>query len=39
VYTVIAGMLNILVIYDALAGAALRGGPPEQKDKKEATPA
>ncbi len=40
VYTMIAGLLNILVIYDAVAGPAyglVRRGPPdkEEKDKDE----
>jgi hypothetical protein len=35
IYTVIAGVLNILVIYDAYAGPAVRGDPREdKKDKK-----
>ncbi len=36
VYTVIAGMLNILVIYDAVAGPAFRDGITETKTKEEA---
>lgn len=36
VYTVIAGVLNILVIYDALAGPAFRDPP--AKDEPEPTP-
>ena len=31
IYTVIAGVLNILVIYDAYAGPAFHGDPHEQK--------
>ena len=31
IYTVIAGVLNILVIYDAYAGPAFRGDPDEKK--------
>lgn len=31
VYTVIAGVMNILVIYDAYAGPALGASPPERK--------
>lgn len=34
IYTVIAGVLNILVIYDAYAGPAFHGDPREKKDKK-----
>lgn len=33
IYTVIAGVLNILVIYDAYAGPAVRGDPREEKQK------
>jgi hypothetical protein len=38
VYTVIAGVLNLLVIYDALAGPMFREPPPgwEKKDEEEA---
>lgn len=35
IYTVIAGVLNILVIYDAYAGPAHRGDPHEQKKDKK----
>jgi hypothetical protein len=35
VYTVIAGVLNLLVIYDAIAGPAFREAPDEGKGKKE----
>jgi len=35
VYTVIAGVLNLLVIYDAIAGPAFRDVPEEDDDKKE----
>ena len=31
VYTVIAGMLNLLIIYDALAGPAFRPPPPKEE--------
>jgi len=37
VYTVIAGVLNILVIYDAFAGPAF-AGQEEEKDKKKECP-
>ncbi len=33
VYTVIAGVLNVLVIYDALAGPAFAGAEADAKDK------
>lgn len=36
VYTVIAGVLNILVIYDALAGPVHRDVPGKSDEKKEA---
>src|SRR5262249_41448426 len=39
VYTVIAGVLNLLVIYDAIAGPAYRDVPDEDDDKKEKGPA
>ena len=32
VYTVIAGVLNLLVIYDALAGPLFREYPKDEKD-------
>jgi hypothetical protein len=35
IYTVIAGVLNILVIYDAYAGPAHHGDPEEEKKKKK----
>ena len=35
VYTVIAGVLNVLVIYDALAGPAHRGAPKTTPAEKE----
>jgi hypothetical protein len=39
VYTVIAGVLNVLVIYDALAGPAFgQGSDPDSKDKPKPTP-
>jgi TM2 domain-containing membrane protein YozV len=37
VYTVIAGVLNILVIYDALAGPAVREAPDEMEQRVIAT--
>lgn len=36
VYTVVAGVLNILVIYDALAGPVHRNVPEKTPEKKEA---
>jgi hypothetical protein len=40
VYTVIAGVLNVLVIYDALAGPAFGpGAAAEPKDKPAKVPA
>ncbi len=39
VYTVIAGVLNILVIYDAFAGPAFAEGEPLERSKREAAPA
>jgi Family of unknown function (DUF6677) len=39
VYTVIAGVLNLLVIYDAIAGPAYREVPDEDDEKKEKEPA
>lgn len=38
VYTVIAGVLNILVIYDAFAGPTFDGEPHEDPLKREAVP-
>lgn len=35
VYTVIAGVLNLLVIYDALAGPMFREPPPGWKDERD----
>lgn len=37
VYTVIAGVLNVMVIYDALAGPAFVPGADKKDDKKPAT--
>jgi hypothetical protein len=34
IYTVIAGVLNVLVIYDAFAGPAHRGDPSKEKGKE-----
>jgi hypothetical protein len=39
VYTVIAGVLNLLVIYDAIAGPAFREVPDEEEPKKDKEPA
>jgi hypothetical protein len=39
VYTLIAGVLNVLVIYDALAGPAVRDDEKEGGPKKEGGPA
>ena len=39
VYTVIAGVLNILVIYDAFAGPAFAEGERAQRAAQEAAPA
>jgi hypothetical protein len=39
VYTVIAGVLNVLVIYDALAGPAFRHAPETAPERSEAVPA
>ena len=36
VYTVIAGVLNLLVIYDALAGPMFREPPPGRKKDEDA---
>ena len=36
VYTVIAGVLNVLVIYDALAGPAFGPGSGDRKDPEKA---
>jgi len=38
VYTVIAGVLNILVIYDAIAGPAFREVPPKVSEPKPTPP-
>jgi hypothetical protein len=39
VYTLIAGVLNVLVIYDALAGPAVRDDEKDGEPKKEGVPA
>jgi hypothetical protein len=39
VYTVIAGVMNVLVIYDAFAGAAFAEGERQQKVEEEAVAA
>ena len=38
VYTVIAGVLNLLVIYDAFAGPMFRDPPPGKKEEDEPKP-